>query len=475
MEKEKFRDCLHTLVGYPKNKADCEKMVAFSKKARRSKQGLNIRDGNGKEVTQEEQLIFFETGIACVTLASIIRESLRAGTRSRWAVGDRMIIELNGGLYVGEIDTLESGSIGGGYVWFGDRSNCRSQHFEPSSKESTFPMEYVGEAGGLNGQVRVILATVESKSGGLWHHGSLGCEFQLPSKAVAMGAMVSSFSKEEREWKHVPVRSFLDKKEVLLGLIGLHKGELVRNECCEGFSIDSCDVELDTYSCEEVVLSRGLYHRKCPDNEEALVCMGPCKVSADLWQSGAVEDVDDKKGVLFCGDVDGCMIWIERKRTRNEVFAVNERVERKTVCEESNVWSSVRIEKRHGLEYDVLEDDMLNVVQNVKHEELRSVAFEKGDQVECLDCTSGSGVVWMEGVTTFVDADKHKAHVEMVGSSDTGSISMVWEWDNMRKKYKRGNTTNLLNPGRAKKVKTTEGILVSKAETKKKGAVKNLE
>jgi len=123
----------------------------------------------------------------------------------------------------------------------------------------------------------------------------------------------------------------------------------------------------------------------------------------------------------------------------------------------------------------VLEDDMHNVVENVKHEELRSVAFEKGDQVECLDCTSGSGVVWMEGVTTFVDADKHKAHVEMVGSSDTGSISMVWEWDNMRKKYKRGNTTNLLNPGRAKKVKTTEGILVSKAETKKKGAVKNLE
>jgi hypothetical protein len=475
VEKEKFRNCLHTLVGYPNGKADCEKLLAFSKKARQSIGGLNIRDGIGKEMSQEERLIFFETGVACVTLGSIIRESLRPGTPSRWTVGDRVVVELNGGLYVGEIGTLDSGSSEGGFVWFGDKSNCRSQHFEPSKKESTFPMEFVGEAGGLNGQVRVILATVEPKSDGLWYHGSMGSNFQLPSKVVAMGAMMSSFSKEDSEWKHVPVRSFLNKKEVLLGLIGLHKGELVRNECCEEFSIESCDVKLDTYSCEEVVLSRGQVHRKVPDTGEALVCMGPCKVSADMWQPGAVEDVDDKKGVLFCGDVDGCMIWIERKRTRNEVFAVNERVERKTVCEESNVWSSVRIEKRHGLEYDVLEDDMLNVVQNVKHEELRSVAFEKGDQVECLDCASGSGVVWMEGVTTFVDADNQEAHVELVGSSDTGSTSKVWEWDNMRKKYKRGNTTNLLNPGKWKKVKTTEDVMVSKAETNEGRVMRNVE
>ena len=174
------------------------------------------------------------------------------------------MVELNGGLYVGEIGTLDSGSSEGGFVWFGDKSNCRSQHFEPSKKESTFPMEFVGEAGGLNGQVRVILATVEPKSDGLWYHGSMGSNFQLPSKVVAMGAMMSSFSKEDSEWKHVPVRSFLNKKEVLLGLIGLHKGELVRNECCEEFSIESCDVKLDTYSCEEVVLSRGQVHRKVP-------------------------------------------------------------------------------------------------------------------------------------------------------------------------------------------------------------------
>ena len=304
MEKEKFRDCLHTLVGYPNGKADCEKLLAFSKKARQSIGGLNIRDGIGKEMSQEERLIFFETGVACVTLGSIIRESLRPGTPSRWTVGDRVVVELNGGLYVGEIGTLDSGSSEGGFVWFGDKSNCRSQHFEPSKKESTFPMEFVGEAGGLNGQVRVILATVEPKSDGLWYHGSMGSNFQLPSKVVAMGAMMSSFSKEDSEWKHVPVRSFLNKKEVPLGLIGLHKGELVRNECCEEFSIESCDVKLDTYSCEEVVLSRGQVHRKVPDTGEALVCMGPCKVSADMWQPGAVEDVDDKKGVLFCGDVD---------------------------------------------------------------------------------------------------------------------------------------------------------------------------
>jgi hypothetical protein len=70
-----------------------------------------------------------------------MRESLRAGTPSRWTVGDRVVVELNGGLYVGETGTLDSGSIGGGFVWFGDKSNCRSQHFEPSKKESTFPME----------------------------------------------------------------------------------------------------------------------------------------------------------------------------------------------------------------------------------------------------------------------------------------------------------------------------------------------
>ena len=97
----------------------------LNKQARQSIKGLNIRDGNGKEAFQEERLIFFETGVACVTLGSIIRESLRPGTQSRWTVGDRMVVELNGGLYVGEIDTLESGSIGGGSVWFGDQSSCR--------------------------------------------------------------------------------------------------------------------------------------------------------------------------------------------------------------------------------------------------------------------------------------------------------------------------------------------------------------
>ena len=72
-------------------------------------------------------------------------------------------------------------------------------------------------------------------------------------------------------------------------------------------------------------------------------------------------------------------------------------------------------------------------------------------------------------------ADKQEANVEIVGSSDTGSTSRVWKWDNMRKKYKRGNTTKLLNSGKLKKVKTTEDILVSKAGTNEGRVMRNVE
>jgi hypothetical protein len=70
VKNEEFRKQLNQLVGYPQDQEGCIKLLENSRALRETKEPVDVE-------TPEGAALFYETGVACATVAFMISESLR--------------------------------------------------------------------------------------------------------------------------------------------------------------------------------------------------------------------------------------------------------------------------------------------------------------------------------------------------------------------------------------------------------------
>ena len=435
--------------------ADCKKLLKFSTEARNTKTALNFDD-------KQQEGLFYETGVACVTIASIIHYSLQQGQKTgsrlrykiqhrvprfanmsvkraptafagsyrsatanrgqtpkadgKWEVGNRMVVCLNGAPYIGEIHDLAPKHAGVDTVTFGWENNCQQKDFlQPFCNDMSrrHNRRRADDVRDVEDEVRLTVCCSLQRSADLWTEGVVDGQFQLPSTGVVARSEVGWYDPEKGEkgeWMVCLVRTMLEKR---------------------GTSLGRCE--------KETVVFRGKGDVSLPEDVDGY-CMARFPqggTDRPVWEPGVVRDYrkladSSEAELLILGD-GGKASWVKRSHVMNEVFEKNDRVE----MDNGGVWDSVYIYScdTRNLKYDVVDGKGVNKV-GVEHDKPRSVRFQKNDTVECLQ----DGRWLMGNFASTCGNDQAMVSVLMEGG-ENGRPVENWGVNDVRKTKRRATTT----------------------------------